>query len=103
MEHLYECETDTSLNNGSTENKVLFVLFPESAAPDSKWRVRAVSESQNSFKNRKDLPDKWKGLRDEELSKVAGIDGCVFIHASGFIGGNKTGAGALAMAVKALE
>ena len=33
----------------------------------------------------------------------SGIDGCIFIHASGFIGGNQTKAGAIQMAIKALE
>jgi len=48
------------------------------------------------------LPIAWRGLSDNELIKVAGIDGCVFVHSSGFIGGNKTFDGALAMARKSL-
>ena len=47
-------------------------------------------------------PD-WCGLRDEELSRVSGIEGCVFVHANGFIGGNLSYQGALAMAVKTIE
>lgn len=42
-------------------------------------------------------------MRDDELSKIAGIPGCIFAHASGFIGGNKTQEGALQMAVKCLK
>jgi uncharacterized UPF0160 family protein len=45
----------------------------------------------------------WRGLRDEELSKEASIEGCVFVHMSGFIGGNKSFNGALTMAKKALR
>lgn len=37
------------------------------------------------------------------LSAACGIPGCVFIHAAGFIGGNNTYEGALAMAVQAVE
>jgi len=48
------------------------------------------------------LPTAWRGLRDAELSAVSGIAGCVFVHASGFIGGNDTVEGALEMAKKAL-
>jgi uncharacterized UPF0160 family protein len=48
------------------------------------------------------MPEAWRGLRDEALSEVAGIPGCVFVHASGFIGGNATYDGALAMAKKAV-
>lgn len=46
---------------------------------------------------------RWRGVRDDQLSELTGIDGCIFVHASGFIGGNKTHAGALAMAKAALS
>jgi len=95
-DHLYEAEEEDG-------GQVLYVLFPENGAADSKWRIRSVSVEKGSFKNRKDMPDAWKGLRDEELSKVAGIDGCVFVHASGFIGGNVTEEGVKQMAAKAVE
>jgi uncharacterized UPF0160 family protein len=29
----------------------------------------------------------WKGVRDQQLSDVSGIEGCIFVHASGFTGG----------------
>lgn len=45
----------------------------------------------------------WRGVRDEELSKLTGIPGCIFCHASGFIGGNQTKEGAFAMARAALQ
>jgi len=57
----------------------------------------------DSFQNRKPLPEEWRGLRDQELSTKSGIPGCVFVHASGFIGGNGSFEGALQMAQKALE
>jgi hypothetical protein len=49
--------------------------------------VQAVSESAGSFKNRRDMPAAWRGLRDAKLSEVSGIPGCVFVHTGGFIGG----------------
>lgn len=49
------------------------------------------------------LPEEWAGLRNEELSRVAGIDRCIFVHSVRFIGGHETREGALAMAKKALE
>ena len=55
-----------------------------------------------SFESRKPLPEAWRGVRDDELSKLSGIDGCVFVHASGFIGGNKTEEGTMKMAFAAL-
>lgn len=101
-DHLYTLEKEGEIPAGVAP-QVLYVLFPESDEADSKWRIRAVSKENAGFENRKDLPDAWKGVRDEELDKVSGISGCVFVHAAGFIGGNKTFDGALAMAQKALE
>lgn len=97
-DHLYTVEAEHP-----DEPQVLYVLFPEGPESDTKWRIRAVSVQNGGFDNRKDLPDAWKGVRDEELDKVSGVPGCVFVHASGFIGGNKTFEGALEMAKKAVE
>lgn len=55
------------------------------------------------FESRKPLPAQWRGLRDDDLSSVSGIPGCVFVHMSGFIGGNQSYEGALAMARMALK
>jgi len=103
--HLYDAEREEAAEDGAAEEsaQVFYVLFPEGPEKDSKWRVRAVTVEGTDFKNRKDLPTAWKGLRDEDLDKVAGVDGCVFVHATGFIGGNKTFEGALEMAKKAVE
>jgi uncharacterized UPF0160 family protein len=97
-DHLYTCEAEDP-----AREKVLYVLFPESGDAKSRWRVRSVGVERGSFRNRKDLPEAWKGLRDEELSRLSGVPGCVFVHASGFIGGNLTLEGAMAMATKAVE
>ena len=101
-DHLYNLEKETPIP-GTVAPQVLYVLFPESPEPDSKWRIRSVSKENGGFENRKDLPAPWKGARDEELEKISGIAGCVFVHAAGFIGGNKTFDGTLAMAQKAVD
>ncbi|KAL6866110.1 hypothetical protein ACO1O0_002212 [Amphichorda felina] len=93
-DHLY------SLEGGDAS--VLYVLYPEKPEPGAKWRIQCVPESKDSFVSRKPLPEAWRGFRDAELDGIAGIDGCVFVHAAGFIGGNKTFEGAKAMAEKAL-
>ena len=49
------------------------------------------------------LKGDWCALRDQVLSDKAQIDGCVFVHAAGFIGGNKTKKGALQMAINTIE
>ena len=48
------------------------------------------------------LLEQWRGVRDEELSKLSGIPECIFVHASGFIGGTKTYEGVLEMARRTL-
>ncbi|KAB8611411.1 hypothetical protein FH972_025916 [Carpinus fangiana] len=97
-DHLFQIEAEES-----TAGNVLYALFSENGEPDSKWRIRAVSQSQEGFELRKPLPEAWRGVRDQELSSLAGIEGCIFVHASGFIGGNASFDGALKMAQKALE
>jgi uncharacterized UPF0160 family protein len=97
-DHLYTLEEENS-----ESGKVLFVLYAEKPTPDAKWRVQAVPETSDSFQSRKALPKAWRGVRDEELDKVSGVPGCVFVHAAGFIGGNKTFEGALELAKKGLD
>jgi uncharacterized UPF0160 family protein len=97
-DHLYSLEEQ----NGD-ESRVLYVLYPEKPTPESKWRIQAVPVTKDSFESRKPLPETWRGIRDEKLDEISGIKGGVFVHAAGFIGGNKTFDGAKAMALKALD
>ena len=89
--HLLELERDMGVF-GRTK----YCLFVDR----DQWRVQAVPSEDNGFDSR--VPLKWKGLTDEALCEASGIPGCVFVHGSGFIGGNKTYEGALAMAVASL-
>ncbi|OMH79965.1 UPF0160 protein [Zancudomyces culisetae] len=97
-EHLYDIE---SLSG--SDKQVIYILFKDSLASTPSYRVRAVGKSSSSFESRKALPEAWRGVRDEELSNLSGIPGCIFVHATGFIGGNATLEGALEMARKSLE
>lgn len=92
-DHLYDIERENE-----AVGQILYVLFADS---NTAYRVMCVSEEDASFTNRKSLL--WKGLRDDELSAASGIPGGIFVHVTGFIGGNKTFDGAMAMAVKSLE
>lgn len=94
-EHLFEIESKMGL-----DGTVLYALYADQGGS---WRVQAVPLDVNSFESRKKLPEEWRGLRDDELSQKSGIPGCIFIHASGFIGGNKDKEGALQMAIKAIN
>jgi uncharacterized UPF0160 family protein len=67
------------------------------------WRVQAVTVEGTDFTNRLGLLEEWRGLRNDDLTSKAGIEGCKFVHANGFIGGNGTYEGALAMALKTIE
>lgn len=63
----------------------MYVLYPDETG--GQWRIQAVPVAPESFASRKALPEAWRGLRDDALSGVADVPGCVFVHASGFIGG----------------
>ena len=78
----------------------LYVVYQDMGGS---WRVQCVPEHASSFTNRKSMPSAWCGLRDDQLSEASGIPGCIFIHASGFIGGNQTKEGALQIAIKSLD
>uniref|UniRef100_A0A8C5MYH7 Uncharacterized protein n=1 Tax=Leptobrachium leishanense TaxID=445787 RepID=A0A8C5MYH7_9ANUR len=91
-EHLFQLEQQLGL-----EKQIKYVLYP-----DQSWRILFVPMGPNTFQNRLSLPEDWRGLHSDDLSSVSGIPGCVFVHASGFIGGNETQGGALEMARKAL-
>ncbi|KAJ0105230.1 hypothetical protein Patl1_17427 [Pistacia atlantica] len=83
------------------EPPIKYVLYEDDRGRG--WRVQAVAVSPGRFESRRPLPAQWRGLDEDELSKEAGISGCVFVHMSGFIGGNKSYEGALAMARAALK
>ncbi|XP_055933485.1 MYG1 exonuclease-like isoform X1 [Argiope bruennichi] len=95
-EHLFELEESLKV-----EKPIKFVIYPETL--NKAWRVQCVSMSPFSYENRLSLRKEWCGLREEELSKQSGIDDCVFVHMSGFTGGNKTREGVLQMALKTLN
>ena len=93
------------------------------------WNAQAIPISSSSYVNRLSPPTEWRGLslsqfllslhlisyssipplpsqsglRNEDLTKVTGIPGCVFCHASGFLMSNSTREGAIAMAQKVIE
>ena len=99
-EHLYVIESE---DPDPEAPKVLYALYPEKEEEGSKWRVQAVSVTLSSFESRKPLKEDWRGMRDSELSAKTGIPGCVFVHASGFVGGNENKEGVLEMARQSMR
>ena len=92
--HLFDVERELG-----AVGKTLYVLYQDTAG---KWRVQAVPVSEGSFQSRKKLPEPWRGVRGKELDDATGLNGCIFVHAAGFIGGAETYDVALALARKAL-
>jgi len=111
--HLYDLEKEYKIGvsddngantDGEKQNQkddlIKFVLYTDQSGM---WRIQAVTVEGQAFENRLSLPEKWRGVRDEDLEKIAGIKGCTFCHAAGFIGGNKSFEGVLEMARVALQ
>ncbi|XP_026205942.1 UPF0160 protein MYG1, mitochondrial [Anabas testudineus] len=94
-EHLFVLEKELLV-----ETPIKFALYQDQ---NGQWRVQCVPAGLNTFQNRLSLPEEWRGVRDEALSELSGIKDCIFVHASGFIGGNKTQEGALEMARRTLQ
>ena len=101
-DHLHSLEVEAGTD---PSNHTLYVVYPEDDRDVAKtrWRVQAVNIGPGSFKCRLPFPEAWRGLSGEALSLVTGIPGCVFTHADGFIAGNDTREGAIAMAVVSRE
>ncbi|KAI9315092.1 metal-dependent protein hydrolase [Dichotomocladium elegans] len=98
-EHLLALEQERGLVG---DKNILYVLYPESST-EGNWRIQCVPVRPEGFENRKSLPESWRGFRDQELSQISAVDGCIFVHAGGFIGGNKSRHGVYEMARLALE
>jgi uncharacterized UPF0160 family protein len=94
-EHLFDIEAEQS-----KVGEVIYVLYEDES---KNWRIQCMPRKPTGFDNRKSLPESWRGRRDAELSEISKIPGCIFVHASGFIGGNKTRDGALEMTKMALR
>lgn len=77
----------------------IFYVSPES---EEDWRVLCAADPTaaefSNFSSRKLIPEKYRGLRGEDLSERTGIQGGIFSHSAGFIAGFKTREGAEAFA-----
>lgn len=65
---------------------IWFVVFPSNRCG---YNWHGVSKEFSNFELRVPVPDKWKGLCDEELQEVSGVKTAVFCHKDGFVGGAK--------------
>jgi uncharacterized UPF0160 family protein len=79
----------------------LFVVYPRKV--DGSFGVKAVKEDPKAFKNRKNFPTAWGGLRDDELQKISGVEDAIFCHRALFLCAAKTKEGAVKLAQIAVE
>ncbi|KAK9869217.1 hypothetical protein WA026_002967 [Henosepilachna vigintioctopunctata] len=94
-DHIYNIEEELGI-----QGLIKFVIFHDMGGS---WRVQGVPIQPDSFVCRVFLHRNWRGVRDDQLSDVAGIQNCIFCHSTGFIGGNATKEGAIEMALKSLN
>ena len=78
----------------------LFVIFP---GENDTWPVVAVRDDPKLFKNRKDFPKEWAGLRDKELAQITGVPDAIFCHRNLFLAVAKSKEGAIQLAKLALR
>ncbi len=78
----------------------LYLLKPRHEA--NSWQVECVRNDIHSFKNRKPLPEAWRGLSGEALARVTGVPDAVFCHNMGFIAVAKSKEGARRLAEAAV-
>lgn len=101
-DHLHDIEEEDPVFQKSGR-RVLYVVYPEDDARyDTHWRIQAVSVAPASFESRRPLPQNWRGLGGAELSRIVGMPGCVFVHATGFIGGHERLEGAIEMGKRSM-
>jgi len=66
-------------------------------------RIYTIPKVIGKFGIKYPLHSDWRGLVGDELDKISGIPNCVFVHSSGFTGGNTTLDGAIEMCKKSLK
>ncbi len=78
----------------------LYAVYPR---VDNTWGVKAIRNDIKSFKNRKDFPASWAGLKDIELQTITGVEDAVFCHRALFLAVVKSKEGAVKLAQIAVE
>jgi len=82
-------------------SKIKFVITK--SVSNDYWNISTVPIKESSFKNRKDFPRKWAGLRDEKLAEVTGVNDALFCHKNLFVASTKSKEGAIKLVELALK
>ncbi len=80
--------------------EVLVSICPEEGG---NWTAAMVRENYDSFKTKRQFPESWAGLRNEELVAISGIPDAVFCHKARFFFVARSKEGVLEAAKKALQ
>lgn len=80
--------------------EVLYVVYPRETG---EWGVKTLREDPKTFKNRKDFPKEWGGMRDEALITLTGVADAIFCHRGLFMAVAKSKEGAMKLAQIAVE
>ncbi|KAM0681184.1 hypothetical protein GINT2_000378 [Glugoides intestinalis] len=81
------------------EKNLKFVIVKNGAD----FRILTLPTEKGKFHIKYPLHVDWRGYSGNELEKISGIEGCIFVHATGFTGGNKTLEGAMEMCKRSLK
>lgn len=79
----------------------IYLIYPNEFA--GTWKAEAVIKNPMDLTSRKGYPESWRGLRDEEFSKVAEVPDGIFCHPGGFLMGTKSKESILELAKKSLS
>ena len=63
-------------------NDIYFVVYPSNRGG---YGIKTIPISQEDHTKRKEFPESWAGLDNEELEKVSGIKGLRFCHLTRFL------------------
>lgn len=89
-------ETNYPFEILNTFPEPLFVIYPRRT--DDTWGVKAIREDSKTFKNRKDLPEAWGGLRLEQMAQASSVSDAIFCHRGLFMAVAKSKEGAIELA-----
>jgi len=68
--------------NGGADHPTDYVLFP---GMEGTWRVVAIAPCEDSFDQKRPLPESWAGLTGSSLQAATGVHGSIFCHKNRFI------------------
>ncbi|EUB59187.1 UPF0160 protein MYG1, mitochondrial [Echinococcus granulosus] len=109
--HIFELEkkilgiTDADNDeNTDFKGRPVFVIVERKGSCETQFTLISIPCKPNlPFSNRVPLVAAWGGKRDEELSGLVGLPGCVFVHSNLFLGIHRTFDGALQMGIMSLK